>query len=141
MPIEPLHALENGIFPACLDILFNQELTGVRGVYPKPELDRLCEAIFDLPRQRLISGGQEKAMPRMLWKEGVTGLAKVTANHKVGMMLIILMISFSKDGRNIFLMAMSPEKLRKMQEAFQGNVLCSQKRFELDIILFPGIWL
>ena len=47
-PVEPLHALENGLITTCLKILFEENL---RGPALKAQLDGLVKTLVDLPRQ------------------------------------------------------------------------------------------
>jgi hypothetical protein len=46
-PVEPLHALENGLITNCVRILFEEEMTPKQ----KSELDFLARRLANLPRQ------------------------------------------------------------------------------------------
>jgi hypothetical protein len=52
-PVEPLHALENGLITNCVRILFEEEMTPKQ----KSELDFLVCRLANLPRQRFASSG------------------------------------------------------------------------------------
>ena len=41
-------------------------------------------------------------MPRLLWSDGVTGLTDITANYKVGIMFIIVVVSLQFEGFQFF---------------------------------------
>jgi hypothetical protein len=61
-PIELLHALESGIIPDCLTILFKDEFRPAL----KGELDSLVRHLTFYPRQRFASSGSNPCMPRLL---------------------------------------------------------------------------
>ena len=58
-PIEPLHALENGIIPDCLTILFKNEIRAAL----KGELDSLVRHLTFYPPQHFASSGSGPCMP------------------------------------------------------------------------------
>jgi hypothetical protein len=71
-PIEPLHALENGIIPDCLTILYKDEIRPAL----KGELDSLVRHLTFYPHQRFASSGSNPCMPRLLWKDGITSMTE-----------------------------------------------------------------
>jgi hypothetical protein len=74
-PVEPLHALENGLITDCVRILFEEEMTTKQ----KRPLDNLVHRSAFLPRQHYVSSGAKPLMPRLLWKDGITSLSEITA--------------------------------------------------------------
>ena len=91
-PVEPLHAIENGIILNCLEILFSKIKTPTK----LGELDDLAKKLTHLPRQRYVSFGADKDMPRLLWKDGITKMTKISASDKVGIMFTIVVILLQK---------------------------------------------
>jgi hypothetical protein len=58
-PVEPLHALENGLIIDCVQILFEEEMT----LKQKRELDFLVRHLANLPRQCYASSAAEPLIP------------------------------------------------------------------------------
>ena len=85
-PVEPLHALENGLIADCLKVM----LAKIGSTRHKARLDELTKQLIRYPRQQLMSFGADKAMPRLLWQEGISCLNETTAATKVGIMLTIV---------------------------------------------------
>ena len=107
-PIEPLHAIKNGMVPACLSILFKE-------VIKKPpllaKLDTLARKFTKLPRQKYLSSGSDKDMPRLLWKDGITSLTDITEYAKVSIMFTVVVIRLTKDGNVYFSSVLGNEKI------------------------------
>ena len=97
-PVEPLHALENGLISECIKVLYNK----LGSPKKLSQLDIVVKKLTALPRQNKISYGSDKDMPRLLWNEGITNLTDLTAFYKVGIMFTIVIISLQEEG-NIFL--------------------------------------
>jgi hypothetical protein len=115
-PVEPLHALENGLITDCVRILFEEEMTTKQ----KRRLDLLVRRLAYLPRQRFASSGAEPLMPRLLWKDGITSLSKITAKYKVGIMFTIVTVSFQDEGKSLFEDVLgSNERMNDMRQVFQ----------------------
>ena len=55
-PVEPLHALENGLITECIKVLYHK--IGSKGELAK--LDKLVKKLIILPRQNKISYGADK---------------------------------------------------------------------------------
>ena len=116
-PVEPLHAVENGLITTCLKILF-EEL--IRSPSQKASLDFLAKQLPKLPRQRYASSGACKSMPRLLWKDGITTITETTANAKVGIMFTIVVIGLTEDGKQLFENIFENKTIfRNMMECFQ----------------------
>ena len=63
-------------------------------------------------------------MPRLLWKDGVTKLTKISASDKVGMMFTIVVISLQKEGSEYFEHVLGSEEIvTNMRECFE-MILC-----------------
>jgi len=100
MPIEPLHALENGLMQDILDVLFKEYIVGRK----KFELDLLAKQLITFDCQYYVSSGAQKEMPTLLWKNGITSLSFLKANDKVGLMLTIVVLSLTTEGKNFLMM-------------------------------------
>jgi hypothetical protein len=115
-PVEPLHALENGLITYCVQILFKEEMTTKQ----KRRLDLLVRRLAYLPRQRYVSSGAKPLMPRLLWKDGITSLSKITAKYKVGIMFTIVTLSLQDEGKRLFEDVLGTnERLNDMHQVFQ----------------------
>ncbi len=115
-PVEPLHALENGLITDCVRILFEEEMTPKQ----KRDLDFLVRRLANLPRQRYASSGAEPLMPRLLWKDGITSLSELTAKYKVGIMFTIVIVSLQDEGKSLFEEVLgSNARLNDMRQVFQ----------------------
>jgi hypothetical protein len=49
-----------------------------------------------------MASGSNKAMPRILFKDGVTSLAKLPSSHAIGILLTIVIVSLTDDGISLF---------------------------------------
>jgi hypothetical protein len=116
-PVEPLHALENGLITDCVRILLEEEMTTKQ----KHRLDLLVRRLAYLPPQRYVLSGAEPLMPRLLWKDGITSLSKITAKYKVGIMFTtIVTVSLQDEGKSLFEDVLgNNEHLNDMRQVFQ----------------------
>ncbi|WP_288992708.1 hypothetical protein [uncultured Marinobacter sp.] len=115
-PVEPLHALENGLITDCVRILFEEEMTPKQ----KRVLGTLVRRLANLPWQRFASSGAEPLMPRLLWKAGITSLSELTAKYKVGIMFTIVIVSLQDEGKILFEEVLgSNRRLNDMRQVFQ----------------------
>ena len=114
-PVEPLHSLENGLFLDMLNILFKEKLKPAHCA----ALDTLVKSFCKLPRQKYLSGGADKDMPRLLWKDGVTTLSDLSASYKVGVYFTIVVLSLTQDGKKLFAESLGEDGTQKMQYVFQ----------------------
>jgi hypothetical protein len=89
---EGLHAIEVGLIPYMLDILF-QELPQSS----KHELDGLVKRLNKHPKQH----GYEP-FPRLLWPDGVTTITQLTGDLKVGKMFAIVAAACTLEGQFFF---------------------------------------
>lgn len=115
-PTEWLHALDNGLIEHCLNELYNCSLKTEQAV----KLDKLVKELSQTPRQRLMTSDSNSSFPRLLWKGGITGLTDITADYKVGMLLTVIVVSLTDEGRTLFRDALGGvTKANGMRLAFQ----------------------
>ena len=114
-PTEPLHALEIGIMKDSLSILINDILTNA----PSAELDLLAQKMCKWPRQRYLSSGSDSGMPRLLWNHGISTLTHLSGKDRVGIMLTIIVISLTDDGKAFFDKQLTAKIHNNMRYIFQ----------------------
>ena len=86
----------------------------------RSELNKLARKMCDWPRQRYLSSGAEKRMPRLLYKDGVTGLTYVSSVTRVALMFSVVVISLTTEGENLFKNVLAtPGTFINMQYIFQ----------------------
>jgi hypothetical protein len=118
-PVEPFHALANGLITDCVQILFEEEMT-TKQKRPLDLLVRCLAFLPRLPRQRYVLSGAEPLMPHLLWKDGITSLSGITAKYKVGIMFTIVMLSLQDEEKSLFEDVLgSGERLHDMRQVFQ----------------------
>jgi hypothetical protein len=94
MPVEALHAVEGGLCKDVAEILFKQDLKDAGC----GRLDVLVVRFCSMNKQHYMTSGSNKAMPRILFKDGVTSLAKLPSSHVIGILLTIVIVSLTDDG-------------------------------------------
>jgi hypothetical protein len=97
-PVEALHALENGLIPDAIQVLFTSEMTPAQ----LGQLDQLAKNLGALTRQKYLSSGAKLLMPRLRWSDGISSLSDMPAKHKVGIMFTIVVITLQDDGLQFF---------------------------------------
>ena len=112
---EGLHAIEQGLIPYMLEILFDS--------FPKAEqrtLDHLIKGFLAYPRQHGY-----KQFPRLIWQDGVTTLTHLTADLKVGKIFAICCIASTLEGEQFFstVLENGAATWHKMLYVFQ-QILC-----------------
>ena len=128
-PIEPLHALENGLFKNMSEVVFKEDLKPVGGA----RLDVLVQRLNLLPKQRYAtSGGGITDFPRLLWKHGVSKLTDLEAKYRVGVLFTIMVVALTEEGRKLFLDIYKTES--KVNDIIQciEMVLCYWKWLKKD---------
>ena len=112
---EGLHALEVGLIPYMLEILFN-DIPNAR----LPELDILVKHLLRHPKQH----GYD-CFPRLLWQDGVTSIKQLTGDLKVGKMFAIVVAALTREGETFFTECLTGglATWRKMVYVFQ-QILC-----------------
>ena len=98
MPIEALHAIEGGICKDVLNILFTNDLKDARC----GGLDNIAKAMCSWEKQYYLTSGSVKSMPRLLFKDGITSLKQLASVHVVGIMLAIVVLALTDDGKAFF---------------------------------------
>ena len=97
-PTEWLHALDNGLIEHCLSELHSVCLTDEQAV----KLDNIVKNLLQMPRQRLMTSNSNSSFPRLLWKSGISRLTDITADYKVGMLLTVIVVSLTDEGKKLF---------------------------------------
>ena len=105
MPVEALHAIEGGLCKDVVSILFTMDLKPMRC----GQLDILARRMCSWDKQFYLSSGSNKAMPRLLFKDGITCLTKIASSYIVGIMLSVVVISLTDDGKAFFETAFQSE--------------------------------
>jgi hypothetical protein len=115
-PVEALHAIENGLMPDAIQVLFTEEMTPAQLV----RLDGLAKSLASLPRQKFLSSGAESLMPRLRWSDGITSLTDMPAKYKVGIMMTLVVITLTDDGVKFFTEVLgSKKRVAQMRQVFQ----------------------
>jgi hypothetical protein len=131
--VEALHALEGGLMKDVAIILYKIEL--------KPslcgQLDILVGAMCYWDRQHYMSSGGTKTMPRMLFKDGVTSLANLPCAHVVGVLLTIVAISLTDDGKELLEKALTPQD----EDRAAGTRRLNDMRYVFQLLLSYWSWL
>jgi hypothetical protein len=60
-------------------------------------LDVLVQRFGSMDKQHYMTFGSNKAMPHILFKDGVTSLAKLPSSHVVGILLTIVIVSLTDE--------------------------------------------
>ena len=97
-PVEALHALENGLIPDAIQVLFTAEMTPAQ----LGQLDQLAKNLSALARQKYFSSGAEPLMPRLRWSDGISSLSDMPAKYKVGIMFTLVVLTLQDDGLEFF---------------------------------------
>ena len=93
-PVEPLHAIEKGLFEKIIHILFNEEMTNRQ----RAGLDAAVRKLCYLSCQKGLSSGADKDFPRLLWLDGITTLSKLTGKDMVGIIFTVVSVSLTSEG-------------------------------------------
>lgn len=112
---EGLHAIEVGLIPYMLEILF-------QGI-PKTrlrDLDKLVKRLVKHPRQHGYH-----PFPRLIWQDGVTTITQLTGDLKVGKMFAISVVASTLEGEQFFTEVLEGGEAtwKKMLYVFQ-QILC-----------------
>ena len=119
-PVEALHALENGLMPDVIKVLFVEEMSPAL----LKRLDGLAKALHRVARQRYLTSGSKPLMPRLRWSDGISSLTDLEAKYKVGIMLTVVVLTLQDDGYQLFIEVLgSPARVAKMRQVFQ-MILC-----------------
>jgi hypothetical protein len=94
-PAEALHAVEGGICKDATAILFVEDLKDANCRLLDLQVKLLCA----MDKQHYITLGSDKAMPHILFKDGVTNLAKLPTAHVIGILLTVVIITLTDKGK------------------------------------------
>jgi hypothetical protein len=119
MPIEPLHSLAQGIIEKVLKVLFTEKLSKAKCA----ELDTIARQFTTMPKQFYATAGTNKAMPRLLWKDGITTLTDLSGSHRVGILFTVICVALTKEGASFFDQCFGGDQTRNMIDVFQ-MLLC-----------------
>ena len=72
-----------------------------------------------MERQKYLSSGSDKEMPRLLWQNGVTTLTDLNASQKVGILMTITVVALTEEGSQFFNTILGVDVARSMLEVFQ----------------------
>jgi hypothetical protein len=106
MPVEALHAVEGGICKDAAAILFVEDLKDANCSLLDLQIKLLCA----MDKQHYMTSGSNKAMPRILFKDGVISLAKLPSAHVIGILLTIVIISLTDEGKALLQRVFGPGK-------------------------------
>ena len=123
MPTEYLHALDNGIIEKSLQVLWKAYISSNK---LQSKIDALIKSWSKYPKQRGMHAGSMHDYPRLLWKDGISTLTRVSAADKAAMMFTIVMLSLTSDGSKLFTdsrSALCDDRLESMRYCFQ-QLLC-----------------
>ena len=98
MPVESLHALGGGLIKDILSILFQEDLKELNCQI----LDFKIRKMTKWDRQFYLTAGTNNTFPRLLFKDGVSTLSKISSRHIVSEMLAILVFALTDTGIEFF---------------------------------------
>ena len=82
--VEALYALENGLIPDAIQVLFTAKMTPAQ----LGQLDQLAKNLSALDRQKDLCSGAEPLMPRLRWSDGISSLSDML-NTKWALCLLL----------------------------------------------------
>jgi hypothetical protein len=135
MPIEALHAVEGGICKDTAAILFDEDLKDANCRLLDLQVKLLCS----MDKQHYMTSGSNKAMPRILFKDGVTGLAKLPSAHVIGILLTIVIITLTDEGKLLLQRAFGPGKAPANKA--RGIKRLNDMRYVFSMLLAYWSWL
>jgi hypothetical protein len=106
MPVRALHAVEGGICKDVAAILFDEDLKDANCRLLDLQVKLLCS----IDKQHYMTSGSNKAMPRILFKDGVTDLVELPSAHFIGILLTIVIITLTDEGKALLQRAFGPSE-------------------------------
>ena len=99
MPVEALYSIEGSSIKDVLDILYEENFP------PKYQalLDKQTKKLYKLDKQYYMTKGLEKEMPKLVVEKGICNLKQLMSVYIVGIVLYILCISLTKNGKELLL--------------------------------------
>jgi hypothetical protein len=135
MSVEALHAVERGICKDAAAILFVEDLKDANCRRLNLQVKLLCA----MDKQHYMTSGSNKAMPRILFKDGVTSFAKLPSAHVIGILLTDVIITLTDEGKLLLHTAFAPRKA-PANEA-QGIKRLNDMRYVFSMLLAYWSWL
>jgi hypothetical protein len=105
--LEQAHyCFEGGICKDATAILFDEDLKDANC----RRLDLQVKLLCAMDKQHYMTSGSNKVMPRILFKDGVTNLAKLPSAHVIGILLTVVIITLTDEGKLLLQTAFAPGK-------------------------------
>jgi hypothetical protein len=114
------------------EILFKQDLKDAGC----GRLDVLVQRFGSMDKQHYMTSGSNKAMPRILFKDRVTSLEKLPSSHVVGILLTIVIVSLTDEGKSLF-----EEVFRPVGSKTGGTERLNKMRYVFSMMLAYWSWL
>jgi hypothetical protein len=126
---EGLHAVEIGLVPYMLEILFDELSKSA-----KEELDTLVKRLVKHPKQHGY-----KSFPSLVWQDGLTGMTQLTGDQRIGKMFAIVATALTLEGKKFFEKHLSGGHAtwNKMVYVFQ-QILCYWTWLKQDTFWMVG---
>jgi hypothetical protein len=108
MPVEALHhaAVKGGICKDATAILFDGDLKDANC----RRLDLQVRNFCSMDKQHYMTSGSNRVMvPHVLFKDGVTNLAKLPSAHVIGILLTIVIVFPTDEGKALLQKAFAPD--------------------------------
>ena len=132
MPVEALHAVEGGICKDAAFILFDGDLKDANC----RRLDILVRRFCSIDKQHYMTSGSNKAMPRLLFKDRVTSLTKLPSAHVIGILLAVVALSLTDDGK-----ALLQKAFTHGDDVRAGTKRLNDMRYVFSMLLAYWSWL
>jgi hypothetical protein len=89
-----------------------------------------------MDKQYYMTSSSNKAMPRILFKDGVTSLAKLPSSHVIGILLTIVIVSLTDDRISLFEAVFRPASSKT-----GGTERLNNMRYVFSMMLSYWSWL
>jgi hypothetical protein len=135
MPVKALHAVEGGICKDATAILFVEDLKDANC----RRLDLQVKLLCAMDKQHYMTSGSNKAIARILLKDGVTNLAKLPSAHVIRILLTVVIITLTDKGKVLLQTAFGTGK--GLADEARGIKRLSDMRYVLSMLLAYWSWL
>jgi hypothetical protein len=133
MPVEALHAVEGGICKDAAAILFDGDLKDANCRRLDILVRQFCSMMY---KQHYMTSGSNKAMPRLLFKDGVTSLMKLPSAHVIGILLAVVVLSLTDNGK-----ALLQKAFTYGDKGRAGTKRLNDMRYVFSMLLAYWSWL
>jgi hypothetical protein len=99
-------------------------------------LDILVRRFCSMDKQHYMTLGSNKAMPRLLFKDGVTSLTKLSSAHVISILLAVVVVSLTDDAK-----ALLQKAFTHGNEGRAGTKRLNDMRYVFSILLAYWSWL